>query len=129
MARPLTDPLDRTIWTPRLDARLRKYWAAGLSKRDIGSLLGVTREAVKGRLRFLRVKRREPWRSWTDADTLELIRRLEADETIPWIASALKRTSASVKHRIRVLRDAGLLPTAPKRRAHFPIDWKIQIWQ
>lgn len=124
MPRPLTDPLDRTIWLPRHDARLRKYRAAGLTCREIGQLLGVTHQSVGARLKRLRlVKQRN--RQWTDLDNSNLLRRLRAGQTRAEIAAAMNRTVSAIGHQIEVLRRVGALSPAPMRRCHFPITSRL----
>lgn len=102
MARPLTDPLDRTIWTPRLDARLRKYRAAGLTYKAIASNLGVSWRSVCGRARLLGLPapRNKRWSAEEDA---ELLIQRRNGWTAKRSAASLKRSLSSVKYRLTVL--------------------------
>lgn len=120
MARPLTDPLDRTIWLPRHDTRLRKYRAAGLNCREIAERLGVTQQSVGARLKRLRLVK-EQSRAWTADDNAQLLSRLRAKETRAEIAAAMGRTLSAIGHQIEVLRETGALakPPNPKNGRYY----------
>jgi hypothetical protein len=46
------------VWTPAMEASLRRLWTAGATSGEIGEQLGVSRGAVTGKARRLDLERR-----------------------------------------------------------------------
>lgn len=94
-------------WTPEDEVTLLRLWDAGGTAATVADVLGITRDAVLGKLHRLGKDRRVFNVVWTDEKTDELRRLWDAGETLSAIGEALGVTKGAATARAKKLKLLG----------------------
>ncbi len=91
----------RIEWTPRRRQNLARLIAEGLTYREIGRRMRISREAVKGAATYyglMRPERRQGGRPWTRDEYDVLERMIQAGHTYREIGERLEREVSAIRH-------------------------------
>lgn len=94
----------KTIWTDEKDARLRALWNEGVTGSQIAERMGMTKNAVIGRVHRLKLQPRVSplstiTRPWTDEEDARLAQLYGGILNLDQIGQKLDRSPASIRYR------------------------------